>query len=729
MKMHRSAGDQNRLNSEASSLDRPRQHRVPSDTSTRIPPHEYFQNQTAGIESFQALRNQIASRRSDKLNAFRGNECHSLFVRILHRSTCSRSIQYTRRFQHLTYDSIFPSATAAQVENAPDVIFRKFSSDGQYLLAFSRCHRDLLIYRLESGALHRSGFESDYSVYSQEEAIERSEVHSHSQPVQGRTQQNPNEHTDWNGLNPSTLEAAFPQYYAIPPNSNALRGQQDSTWRQTQAYYPAGMPFSMFFTQTSRTTIGTGNEILCRDFCLLNKTGEYVILGSWAAPEIRIPTNDDDSESADLNQAAVETVAKLESITLHCVHVQSGRVTDRFSLTEDFVFLDSHQGVDLNDDMLIVLSIRHQIIRFLEIRADGKFREVHELGSFCFDDDRLLLLQQEERERRCPEPPRVRPTSSSAVQSTNMLPNGASTSPQERDGDDVDGSDYFLVAATPQLRDPIRPALPTIPVRVGSGLGRGLCSRGFFTGLMHKILAYQYRKHVSESTESRFFRTLHQYTSLIMLKVQFLDSKHLLIRLGYIDSITRSGDTVSSVLFLVVFSLEDAAIVNMYENRSEELLKLYHEYLEYFWRSWDYHPSRKDLDSLLSALSSGPEVRRTIGSRMRSALSLLPISPQIICPSPYLNPDLYSFDERRSASLNGNRPLPVQEYPSIKFISRKSRALKFKLRPGPRSLPLSATRIRRTAVFLFNPVYPFVISIQYEASQPSCINFHLKNLR
>ncbi|KAL0333646.1 UNVERIFIED_CONTAM: Light-mediated development protein DET1 [Sesamum angustifolium] len=47
-----------------------------------------------------------------------------------------------RRF----YENIVPCHTIFDIE-CPDILFRKFSDDGQYLITFSRNHQDLVVYR------------------------------------------------------------------------------------------------------------------------------------------------------------------------------------------------------------------------------------------------------------------------------------------------------------------------------------------------------------------------------------------------------------------------------------------------------------------------------------------------------------------------------------------------------------------------------------------------------
>lgn len=51
-------------------------------------------------------------------------------------------VHCARRF----YENIVPNHTIYDID-CPDVLFRKFSDDGHYLVAFSRNHQDLVVYR------------------------------------------------------------------------------------------------------------------------------------------------------------------------------------------------------------------------------------------------------------------------------------------------------------------------------------------------------------------------------------------------------------------------------------------------------------------------------------------------------------------------------------------------------------------------------------------------------
>ncbi|KAL6519245.1 acid phosphatase det1 [Orobanche gracilis] len=71
---------------------------------------------------------------------------HNVTARIFERQICSpapgTSVNRARRF----YENIVPSHTVFDIE-CPNIIFRRFSNDGQYLITFSRNHQHLIVYR------------------------------------------------------------------------------------------------------------------------------------------------------------------------------------------------------------------------------------------------------------------------------------------------------------------------------------------------------------------------------------------------------------------------------------------------------------------------------------------------------------------------------------------------------------------------------------------------------
>ncbi|XP_020549469.1 light-mediated development protein DET1 isoform X2 [Sesamum indicum] len=74
---------------------------------------------------------------------FRSNNVTArIFERQISSPAPGTSVHCARRF----YENIVPCHTIFDIE-CPDILFRKFSDDGQYLITFSRNHQDLVVYR------------------------------------------------------------------------------------------------------------------------------------------------------------------------------------------------------------------------------------------------------------------------------------------------------------------------------------------------------------------------------------------------------------------------------------------------------------------------------------------------------------------------------------------------------------------------------------------------------
>ncbi|XP_043696926.1 light-mediated development protein DET1-like isoform X2 [Telopea speciosissima] len=74
---------------------------------------------------------------------FKGNNLTSrIFEGQIRTPPPGTSVYCTRQF----YENLVPSCTIYDIE-CPDLSFRKFTDDGQYLISFSRNHQDLIVYR------------------------------------------------------------------------------------------------------------------------------------------------------------------------------------------------------------------------------------------------------------------------------------------------------------------------------------------------------------------------------------------------------------------------------------------------------------------------------------------------------------------------------------------------------------------------------------------------------
>lgn len=425
-------------------------------------------------------------------------------------------------------------------------------------------------------------------------------------------------------------------------------------------------PFSRFFTQLHSTPIATGAESLAPDFCLSTTRARYVILASYSSREDSQPP-----------PAPLPTCPVLDRFTLHLVEVTTGEVADRFCLTDDFVSLDGNAGVHMRGDMMVVLSLRNQTLHIIKVQESlGRFSEEARIGANCSQDDELVISRARDAE------------------------------------------------ATWRRR---RGLLPTTEETSNEGLGNGKGKTGFYTGLMQRLLVYVYRRLHGEGNQELFYRVVGQYSLLIMQKAQLLGNDHLLIRLGSYD---RGKETASSTCFFVVYCISTTKILNLYDNFSKELLDIYDKYRDEFIGDPAIVaalPETRREEWGDERLDQSMDFRRELRKRTRAALAALPVSCQSQNSSPYLDRRIFSYNVDRLPALDGSKALFVRELNSVKFTSVESGAMRLKLCPG---IPVKGNEARarsgkRKMRFLFHPVFPFVLSLEYSLVHPTMLNFHV----
>lgn len=540
--------------------------------------------------------------------------------------------------------------------------------------------------------------------------------------------------------------------------------------------------FSRFFTKMYQVPVALNAETLVPEFCLATRRGKYLILASYQPREA-----DNNNGNAHVPQPpagdeplpAVAAVPVLERFTLHLVDVETGAVADRFTLLNDFVVLEGHAGVHLRGDMLCVLSIRHQILHVMKVQENlGRFVHQGPIGAMCRPDDELAIARARDAElkfqRRKREVEQQRTFGSAAGSSSAAEhPRFSSTvapwlgrEGRQSESDDESASGRNVGARTAQ---PFRTEAPPTE----TGMGSGKLKSGFYTGLMQRLLVYVYRRtYHKDGNQSLFYRVVGQYSLLVMLKAQFLDSDHLLIRLGSQEKGGKTSDPALTTCFFVVYCISSTTILNLFDNRSTELLAIYEKYRDIFIGdsavSATLPPPRVEMEDEVAMPSAsgtdasgraggeitgiarsrprraGPPVRnrRPTSKYTRAELSVLPISCQTRNVSPYLDRQVFSYNVNRIAALDGTRALSLRELNTVKFISVRTSAMRFKLSPGLPAVTggqrsrrdmddareqssLSHVSRKKKALFLFHPHYPFVISMEYNLISPTTYNFHV----
>ncbi|XP_054285444.1 DET1 homolog [Macrosteles quadrilineatus] len=429
--------------------------------------------------------------------------------------------------------------------------------------------------------------------------------------------------------------------------------------------------FERFFRPKWTVNVVQSGEQLNRECSLFTDDGRYVIVGSAAyIPEDLRPHF---YEIYTNNEAVTPNPrSPLEDYSLHIVDLQHGRLCDSRQFKVDKIFLSHNQGLYLYKDTLAVLSIQHQTIHVFHI-IDGMFVDIRKIGRFCFEDDSFLL--------------------SSIVQSHS-------------------GNNTYR------------------PYRENT-----------INSLKHRLLVFLYKRalKLSEVTKNpleirKFCQHFDQLKSLRIWKMQLLDESHLLLKYACEDVVTlKATEPNSQPSFFVVYNMNSAQVLAVYENTSEELLKLFEQFCDHFRNAKLHSESQftcSPSNNLYARLAQQRFKQTIVSARFggpteatKRMLAQLPISAQSYSSSPYLDLSLFSYDDKWVSVME--RPKACGEHP-IRFYSRDSGLLKFRIYAGVlgKSAPPSA---RRLVAFTFHPTDPFAISVQ-RTNADYVVNFHIRHV-
>ena len=103
-------------------------------------------------------------------------------------------------------------------------------------------------------------------------------------------------------------------------------------------------------------------------------------------------------------------------------------------------------------------------------------------------------------------------------------------------------------------------------------------------------------------------------------------------------------------------------------------------------------------------------------------LAQLPISAQSYTVSPYLDLNLFSYDEKWVSVME--RPKACGEH-AIQFYGRECGLLKFRIYAGLQGRQPPPPSARRLVAFIFHPTDPFAISVQ-RTNLEYVVNFHVR---
>ncbi|KAF9603755.1 hypothetical protein IFM89_037841 [Coptis chinensis] len=488
------------------------------------------------------------------------------------------------------YENLVPDCTIYNVD-CPDHSFRKFTDDGQYLISFSRNHQDLIVYRLT------------WPSFSCKE-----------------------EHSD---------------FLDLPPKAKR---------------------FESFFTQLYCVSLASSNEFICKDFFLYLETKQFGLFATQTAQVYDAPATD----------GTTQGIPSIEKITFHLVRLEDGITLDEKVFSNDFVNLGHNMGVFLYDDLLAIMSLRYQTIHILQIRDAGNLVDVQVIGAVCREDDKLFLSSHAQASKVV-----VGNESSEDIQ--QALVNEYPSELYERTSSiamikvdpypiwhqHVNGLDTNLpeVGYMVSLEKYKQPELPLNQGEneVQHQQQSPEAHTSFLSGIKQRLLSFMFRGIWNEesdesmqrvqSLKKRFYFHFQDYVDLIMLKVQFLDRHHLLIKFGSVDGgVSRNADHQPS--FLAVYSMESTEIIAFYQNSADELYCLFEQFCDHFHatsRNTLYMNFISSHSNNIYALEQLRSIKNKASSLLQFAKKMLvslPFSCQSQSPSPYFDQSLFRFDEK-----------------------------------------------------------------------------------
>ncbi|TYH22676.1 hypothetical protein ES288_A04G148200v1 [Gossypium darwinii] len=428
--------------------------------------------------------------------------------------------------------------------------------------------------------------------------------------------------------------------------------------------------FESFFTQLYVKPLASCNELICKDFFLYMESNQF---GIFATSTAQIQ----DARGTD---GAILGVPSFEKITIHLFRLEDGFKLDEKVFHNDCVNLTHNMGAFLYDDLLAVVSLRYQTIHILQIRDSGNLVDVRAIGAYCREDDELF------------------------INSSSQLAGNR--------GDLVDN---------------------------GTNHDQPNSNNSFLSGIKQRLLSFIFREIWSEETDQtqrvqclkkKFYFHFQDYVDLVILKVQFLDRHHLLIKFGSVD-VGASRNTDQLPAFFAVYNMETTEIVAFYQNAADELYLLFERFCDHFHATsinsiyMNFISSHSNNIHALEQLKSMKNKATSISQFVKKMLSSLPLNCQSMSPSPYFDQSLFRFDEKLISATD--RPRQSTDHP-IRFNSRRQGdILKFKIKTGP-EFGSADGRSKKYSHFLFHPVWPLALSFIQPSLflPPSAVNIHFR---
>ncbi|CAK5089713.1 unnamed protein product [Meloidogyne enterolobii] len=234
---------------------------------------------------------------------------------------------------------------------------------------------------------------------------------------------------------------------------------------------------------------------------------------------------------------------------------------------------------------------------------------------------------------------------------------------------------------------------------------------GVFTAFRQRFLTFLYKQHAKNGTINQFLYEMEFYTQLKMQKIQFVGPDLILIRM---DLHPRHNDSHSGHQYLfVLFQWRVGEISGVFDKNSKLLFDTFEKFTESFKNGHlisNYFPTSMEhcraLKKQHQAIIKDQLKQQSFEQTRQRFLATLPLpNTQHMISSPYLDPNLFSVDERQIYQIEKGR---FQLDQPLKIYNLKTKTCHAKLEFHSDSMRAHPSFYARV---LFHPIDPFVMSV------------------
>ncbi|XP_030387030.1 DET1 homolog isoform X2 [Scaptodrosophila lebanonensis] len=265
------------------------------------------------------------------------------------------------------------------------------------------------------------------------------------------------------------------------------------------------------------------------------------------------------------------------------------------------------------------------------------------------------------------------------------------------------------------------------PINVNSKLA--------ITHIKQRVLSFLYKQFECDDMMTReqkcvnyqkFYKNFSFIEFMVMEKMQLIDNEFMLLRYEERPGVNDIMESMTPRRLFVFYSISSENVVGVYQEESAKFLNIVLKYNDTFCNVRSFQTGAGPLSS------TNQIVRKTIQSLAKSPALLheavirfnqsVPISSQSFTTTPYLNCNLFCYDEKAVSPME--RPKICSTSP-IQFLDKASGLIAFRLNSQAR-MPVDLSAPRELCAFIFHPYEPLVISIQ-KCMHRYTFNVHIYN--